>query len=160
MGYVGGQSFAFSAGSGYTNGTYTLTGSSCGQSLAFTAPKIDVTVSGGSIVDVYPSGQTTTTSNTGNGITYPCTFTLTGMGSGTGGAVTAMTHGPNEGQGGVQTFVGDSNLMGVLLYDNSGEPGNPLNSYFANPAAGPTRYFEPGLPAKFGSLALGVRVSG
>ncbi len=59
IGYPGGQSLGFTAGSGYTNGTYTLTGSSCGQATAFTAPKMDVTVSGGSIVDVYPSAQVT-----------------------------------------------------------------------------------------------------
>ena len=46
IGYPGGQSLGFTAGSGYTNGTYTLTGSSCGQATAFTAPKMDVTVIG------------------------------------------------------------------------------------------------------------------
>jgi hypothetical protein len=95
MGYVGGQSFAFSPGSGYTPGTYTLTGSSCGQALIFAAPKVDVVVgSGGSIVDVYPSGLS---AGLGAGITSPCTFALTGMGLGTGGAVTTLTYGPNEG---------------------------------------------------------------
>ncbi len=158
MGYVGGQSFAFSAGSGYTPGTYHLTGSSCGQALIFAAPVVDVVVgSGGSIVDVYPSAVQ---GSEGGGITSPCTFALTGMGAGTGGAVTTLTYGPNEGQGGYETFGNDSNMFGEMLFDNSGEPGNPLNSYFGNPDGGPNAYFEPGLPVKFGNMALGVRVSG
>jgi hypothetical protein len=82
------------------------------------------------------------------------------MGSGTGGAVTTLTYGPNEGQGGYETFGNDSNMFGEMLYDNSGEPGNPLNSVFGNPAGGTNAYFEPGLPVKFGNMALGVRVGG
>ena len=157
IGYPGGQSLGFTAGSGYTNGTYTLTGSSCGQATAFTAPKMDVTVAGGSIVDVYPSAQVTSGINSGNGITTTCSFVLTGMGSGTGGAVTNPTNGPNQGQGGVVNMTTDNNAMGMLLYDNSGEPGNPLFNVFANPANSNTSYFEPGLPVQGFGQALGAQ---
>jgi hypothetical protein len=153
LGNVGGQSLAFTAGSGGTNGTVTVTGSSCGQATAFSAPKVDVTVSGGAIVDVYPSASSTTT---GYGITFPCAFTA-GV---TGGTVTTMTYGPNEGQAGIATFATDNNMMGDTLYDNSGEPGNPLFSVFANPANSNTSYFEPGLPVKTFGQAMGARVSG
>jgi hypothetical protein len=153
LGNVGGQSLAFAAGSGGSNGTVTVTGSSCGQATAFAAPKVDVTVSGGAIVDVYPSASST---NTGYGITSPCAFTA-GV---TGGSVTTMTYGPNEGQAGIATFATDNNMMGDTLYDNSGEPGNPLFSVFANPANGNTSYFEPGLPAQSWGQSIGARVSG
>jgi hypothetical protein len=47
--------------------------------------------------------------------------------------------------------------MGMFLYDNSGEPGNPLNPFFTNGSGG---YFEPGLPLRpFGEFQ-GVAVSG
>ena len=62
--------------------------------------------------------------------------------------MTTLTYGPNEGQGGYETFGDDSNMMGVLLYDNSGEPGNPLNSYSPIRPTDHTSYFEPGLPVK------------
>ena len=153
LGNVGGQSLAFTAGSGGTNGTVTVTGSSCGQATAFSAPKVDVTVSGGAIVDVYPSASST---NTGYGITFPCAFTA-GV---TGGTVTTMTYGPNEGQAGIATFATDNNMMGDTLYDNSGEPGNPLFSVFGNPANSNTSYFEPGLPVKTWGQDMGARVSG
>jgi hypothetical protein len=153
LGNVGGQSLAFTAGSGGTNGTVTVTGSSCGQATAFAAPKVDVTVSGGAIVDVYPSASST---NTGYGITSPCAFT-TGV---TGGTVTTLTYGPNEGQAGYATFATDNNMIGDTLYDNSGEPGNPLFSVFANPANSNTSYFEPGLPVKTWGQDMGARVSG
>jgi len=153
LGNVGGQSLAFTAGSGGTNGTVTVTGSSCGQATAFSAPKVDVTVSGGAIVDVYPSASST---NTGYGITSPCAFTA-GV---TGGSVTTMTYGPNEGQAGIATFATDNNMLGDTLYDNSGEPGNPLFNVFANPANSNTSYFEPGLPVKTWGQDMGSRVSG
>lgn len=160
IGYPGGQSLGFTAGSGYTNGTYALTGSSCGQATVFTAPKMDVTVSGGAIVDVYPSAATPTVSNAGVGITTTCTFALTGMGTGSGGAVTNPTNGPVQGVGGVANMTSDNNSMGVFLYDNSGESGNPLNFVFGNPSGGSISYFEPGLPVKAWGQSLGIGVSG
>jgi hypothetical protein len=155
MGYVGGQSFPFTATSGGANGTVGVTGTSCGTVIV--APKMDVTVSSGAIVDVYPSGSTTTgNTNVGNGIASTCAFT-TGV---TGGTVANPTNGPVEGKGGIATFPTDSNLTGVLMYDNSGEPGNPLFSVFANPAAGSASYFEPGLPVRAWGQAFGAKVSG
>ena len=46
MGSVGGQSLPFTAGSGYTNGSYTLPGV-CTVGTSGTQPKLDVTVAGG-----------------------------------------------------------------------------------------------------------------
>ena len=119
----------------------------------YSLPKIDVTVSGGAIVDVYPSASSTTA---GIGITSPCAFT-TGV---TGGTVTTLTFGPNEGQAGYATRTTANNMIGDTLYDNSGEPGNPLFSVFANPASSNTSYFEPGLPVKTWGQDMGARVSG
>ena len=129
LGNVGGQSLAFTAGSGGTNGTVTVTGIVLRLvRRRLPAPKVDVTVSGGAIVDVYPSASST---NSGIGITSPCAFT-TGV---TGGTVTTLTYGPNEGQAGYATVATHNNMMGDTLYDNSGEPGNPLFSVFANRAS-------------------------
>jgi hypothetical protein len=234
IGPAGGQSLGFTAGSGYTNGTYVLTGGSCGQATVFTAPKIDVTISGGAVADVYPSAQATASSNMGLGITsnactFPIKFTFTaslggvgnqtltvtgtpggvlGVGTtitdggahlttpvtitalvsgtggagtytvtnangavtsetmtagapgGSGGAVSTLTYGPNQGAGGIASMVSDANTVGVFLYDNSGEPGNPLFSVFANPANSNTSYIEPGLPVKTWGQDMGARVSG
>ena len=114
------------------------------MSGANSRPKVDVTVSGGAIVDVYPSASST---NSGIGITSPCAFT-TGV---TGGTVTTLAYGPNEGQAGYASVATQNNMMGDTLYDNSGEPGNPLFSVFANRAASSNSYFEPGLPVKTGA---------
>ena len=48
-------------------------------------------------------------------------------------------------------------MMGDLLYDNSGFPGNPLNMFFTNHFGG---YFEPGMPVRPWGNYLGVAVSG
>jgi len=235
IGPAGGQSLGFTAGSGYTNGTYVLTGGSCGQANVFAAPLIDVTISGGAVVDVYPSAQTTPVANnqsnagygiTTNACTFPINFTFTGsslsavglltvtgtpggalgigskisggslgspititsLGTGTGGAgtyntsysgsaltsatytagspggsgaaVSTLTYGPNQGAGGIASMISDTNSTGVFLYDNSGEPGNPLFSVFANPANSNTSYFEPGLPVQSWGQSIGARVSG
>jgi hypothetical protein len=157
MGYVGGQSFAFTAGSRGTLGTTQITGTSCGQATSFQAPILDVTIgAGGGIVDVYPSGQTTTTTNMGIGITSPCTFTPA-SGSGT---ITTLPYGFYEGQGGYETATNDNNMMGVTLYDNSGEPGSPLNSIFAIPSLGTNVYGEPGVSVNSFGQYLGVKVGG
>jgi hypothetical protein len=62
-----------------------------------------------------------------------------------------------DGVGGIDTYATDGNIYGDKLYDNTGFPGNPLNSFFTNYMGG---YFEPGLPAQpFGEF-LGAAVSG
>jgi hypothetical protein len=77
-------------------------------------------------------------------------------GGGTLGSVTVVVA-PVDGWGGVATYNTDSNMMGDMLYDNSGLPGNPLNSFFTNGVGG---YFEPGLPVvPFGNF-MGAQVSG
>jgi hypothetical protein len=121
-------------------------------------PKIDVTVSGGSIVYVYPSATSSPTSPAmGLGIGTACTFPLTALGSGSGGAIGALPIAPTESVGGIGTINSDSNTMGMFLYDNSGFPGNPLNAFFTNGQGG---YWEPGLPLRpFGEFQ-GAAVSG
>jgi hypothetical protein len=47
--------------------------------------------------------------------------------------------------------------MGVLMYGNEGEVGNPLNSFFTNGQGG---YFEPGVPVQPWGDFLGAAVSG
>jgi hypothetical protein len=160
LGYPGGQSFPFTAGSGYNNGTFTIPANtaSCGLASGGYAPKMDVTVSGGSIVNVYPSATSSPTSPAmGLGIGTACTFSLTALGSGSGGAVGALPIAPTESVGGIGTISSDSNTMGMFLYDNSGFPGNPLNAFFTNGQGG---YWEPGLPLRpFGEFQ-GAAVSG
>jgi hypothetical protein len=163
MGYPGGQSLPFTAGSGYTNTpttpvTIRATTASCGTLSGGVAPEIDVWVAGGSIIDVYPSHDNANgTPAIGNGNVSPCMFPLTALGGGTGGALPTLTVGATEGLAGIGTVGTDSNLMGVFLYDNSGFPGNPLNPFFTNNQGG---YFEPGLPVKPFGENLGTGVSG
>jgi hypothetical protein len=159
-GYAGGQSFPFTPGSGYnpTSGstTYPITGTSCGVTGGF-APVLDVTVLNGAIVDVYPSSQSQAL---GLGIGVPCTFTFpTAMtsGGGTGGAIGAISFNQPEAVGGYASGITDNNTMGVLMYDNSGESGMPLNSFFTNGQGG---YFEPGLPVHPWGEFMGAAVSG
>ena len=149
LGYVGGQSFPFVAGSGMTpNSTITET-ASCGTG---TAPKFDVTVSGGSIVSVVPSSVA---GSPGLNIVATCTVPMTGFSGGTVGSVNVIPLNPVEGTGGVGTYNTDNNTMGMFLYDSSGKPGGPLNQFFGNGMGG---YWEPGLPVRpFGQWqALGV----
>jgi hypothetical protein len=82
---------------------------------------------------------------------------LTALGAGTGGAIPAIPVAPVEGFGGIGTYNTDNNTMGMFLYDNSGEPGNPLNSFFTNGMGG---YFEPGLPLRPFGQFQGAAVSG
>ena len=205
-GAVGGQSLPFTAGSGYTNGVYTVPGQNCSL-YAFTtveAPTVTVIVAGGSIADVYPSSMGfgsqagcsfalgtftfTTSAMTGSGATRTITvsgtpggtiapgqaisgtfgtatilaytgtnaaggagtYTITcgtcssntagtitnsntiptAIGAGSGGAITTLKLAPPEGVGGVGTNTTDNNMLGAMIYDNSGLPGNPLNSVF------------------------------
>jgi hypothetical protein len=153
QGSVGGQPFAFTPGSGGTNGTAIVTATGCttaGGSAVI--PKLDITISGGAIVNVYPS-STTVTQAMGIGIAGGCTWTPT---SGTG-KVSALVTTPPDGAGGYATVSSDQNMMGDMLYGNEGIPGNPLNPFFTDSMGG---YWEPGLPVQpWGSFA-GAQVSG
>lgn len=153
VGYVGGQSFPFTPGSGYTPGQQLgIAGTGCGVASGGVTPKMDITIgSSGSIVSAVPS---TATNATGLGVGTGCTFTPAG---GTGGSVGPLTVAPLEGQGGISTYNTDSNTMGMFLYDNSGFVGNPLNSFFTNGMGG---YFEPGLPLRPFGMFQGAAVSG
>jgi hypothetical protein len=155
MGNVGGQSFPFTPGSGYTNGTFKATAACTSLASGGVLPAVDVTVSGGSIVNVYGS---TAANAIGLAIGGGCTFALpAGMGAGSGtAAIGSPIVAPVDGVSGIATYNTDSNMMGDLLYDNSGLPGNPLNSFFANGL----RYFEPGLPVHPWGEFLGAAVSG
>ena len=131
IGYAGGQSFPITnGGSGYTNTTaghpHTVTATGCTLasgsfpgSFPGVAPTFDEWVSGGVIVDVYPSGSTTNAA--GQGVGPGCVIPLPP--GGTGGVIPAPVVGPTEGIGGIGTYNTDSNNTGVLLYDNTGEVG-------------------------------------
>jgi hypothetical protein len=153
LGYVGGQSFPFTPGSGYTPGQQLgVVGTGCGVTSGGVIPTMDITIgASGSIVSAVPSSAA---SAVGLGVGTSCTFTPTG---GTGGSVGPVTLAPVEGQGGIGTFATDSNTMGMFLYDNSGEVGNPLNQFFTNGMGG---YFEPGLPVRPFGMFAGAAVSG
>lgn len=158
MGNVGGQPFGFTAGSGYTSSAtpYSITATCTSQATSPTAFKLDVWVVGGSIVNVYPTALTTGAAF-GNGLNGGCTFSLAALGGGTGGAINPLIEAPMDGVGGIDSYATDGNIYGDKLYDNTGFPGNPLNSFFTNYQGG---YFEPGLPAQpFGEF-LGMQVSG
>jgi hypothetical protein len=115
-----------------------------------------------------PSGSTIV-SGPGNGLngTYviscPTTCnvaseTLTsGSTGGTGGSITTPPIGPLEGVGGIATYDTDNNLMGTMLYDNSGVAGNPNAGAFALPASG---LESPGLPVRPWGMRRGAAVSG
>jgi hypothetical protein len=153
LGNVGGQPFAITnPGSGQTSGVYTTT-ANCSTVAGFILGKMDITVSGGVIINAYPS---TANGSLGQGMMGACTFTPSGTG-GTPGSVT-IPLAPVEGLGGVATFNTDANMFGDMLYDNSGLPGNPLNSFFS--CAVSSGYCEPGLPVKPFGLFLGAAVSG
>jgi hypothetical protein len=164
LGYVGGQPFPFTAGSAGTNGQYTVTGTGCTLVSGGFAPKLDVTVSGGSIVNVYPSATSSPTSPAmGLGIganssgVDSCTFSLSSISGLTGASIGTIPIAPVEGAEGIATINTDSNTMGMFLYDNSGFTGNPLNQFFTNGQGG---YWEPGLPLRpFGEFQ-GAAVSG
>ena len=157
MGTVGGQPMPFTAGSGYTNSStpYTIA-ATCTSTASSGAilPKIDEIVSGGSIVNVYPSAAFNAM---GLGIGGGCTVSLASLGAGTGGAIPAPVLAPIDGQSGIATLGTDMNMTGDLLYDNSGFPGNPLNPFFTNGFGG---YFEPGLPVMPWGNYLGAAVGG
>jgi hypothetical protein len=150
LGNLGGAPIPFTAGSGYTNGQYTLTATGCAPVSAGWEPKIQVTVSGGSIVNAYPI-------NAGEACTAAANFTLSGMGSGTGGSVGPLQFEPSDGQAGIASVRTDQNWVGELMYDNSGIGGNPLNPYFTNGNGG---YYEPGMPVLPWGQELGAAVSG
>ena len=154
LGYVGGQSFPFTGGgSGYSNQS-GLAATCTTVASGGAAPKFDIWTSGGAIIDVVPANAS---GATGLGVGSTCALTpATGTGFNSTGSITIPVA-PVEGSGGIGTFNTDNNTMGMFLYDNSGEPGNPLNSFFTNGMGG---YFEPGLPVRpFGEFE-GEAVSG
>jgi hypothetical protein len=152
MGYVGGQPFPFTAGSGASASTSTIVqDTTCATGTGSVRPKMDVTTTnGGGIVNVYPS-STAVTQAMGVAIGAGCTFATPGTGG--SGTVTPPVYNPIDGVGGVGTYNTDSNMMGDLLYGNEGAVGNPLNGFFSDG-------FAPGLPVTpFGGF-MGAQVSG
>ena len=84
MGNVGGQPFGFTAGSGYTNGTYAINAGGCQTTTGANhnnIPIVDVTVSGGAIANVYGS---TSADAIGYGMGSSCQFPLTASFTATG----------------------------------------------------------------------------
>jgi hypothetical protein len=136
-GNVGGASLGFTAGSGYANGTYTLTGS--GDSCV-TEPTIPVTVSDGAMSNVFPN-----TAGGGCAITGAPTFSISGMGSGTGGAISSVL-------GNMGAWQSDANTLGQFLYDNAARAGTTLGPIF-NGA-------EPRLPVTPAGIITALSVSG
>ena len=84
VGYPGGQSFPYTAGSGYTNGNFVV-GSPCTLNTAAGTtpqpPTMGFTVSGGAIIDAYPT-QIGSSIFRISGCTFPLSFTGTGKWSG------------------------------------------------------------------------------
>jgi hypothetical protein len=154
MGSPGGQPLPFNAGTGGTTGTSIVSGTGCTVVSGSIAPRLDITIVSGAIVNAY----LTASGNNPNlpfglGIGGGCTFTA----SGTGNTVSNLPVSPPDGGAGYGTWNTDSNMMGDLLYGNEGIPGNPLNPFFTNSMGG---YWEPGLPVQpFGNFA-GAQVSG
>jgi hypothetical protein len=156
--YVGWQSFPFTAGSGYANGTFSQQATCTTVTSGGYGPWFDITVAGGSIVDVYPSAASHSTQlPTGLGVGTTCTVPLTPLTGGTGAAIATIPLAPFEGSGGIGTYNTDSNTMGMFLYDNTGLLGNPLNSFFTNGMGG---YFEPGNALRPLGMFQGLAVSG
>ena len=147
MGYAGGQSFPFTPGSGYTNGTTQPTVTCSGGG---TAPKLDVTVAGGAIVNVVPSA---TSGAMGASLVSTCSVSLPAGGS--GGAIPTIQLGPVVGVGGIGTYNTDNDALGAaFIYDNSCS--GPLAQFF-NEGLG---CFEPGLPVREFGQWQGLAVSG
>jgi hypothetical protein len=134
--------------------------------MSFTIPSV-----GTFKITSVPTGNgagTYATNFSGTAITSATTFFAGISGSGTGGAIaippgsasgwTTFPVTPFDGQYGPASYNTDNNMMGDLLYDNSGHcPDNPLCSFFTNGMGG---YFEPGLPVKPFGLFMGAAVSG
>jgi hypothetical protein len=78
--------------------------------------------------------------------------------AGSGGAITTPPIEPIEGVGGIATYNSDNNMMGTLLFDNSGLVGNPYAGRFQ--LSGPGTYESPGIPVKPFGARRGLRVSG
>jgi hypothetical protein len=116
---------------------------------------MDIVVgAGGTIIDAYPSATTVTVS-AGLAVGTGCTFTPAS--GGTPGSIGPVTVFPVDAWGGIATYGSDSNMIGSMMYDNSGIPGNPLNPFFTNNYGG---YYEPGLPVHPWGHFLGAGVSG
>jgi hypothetical protein len=97
--------------------------------------------------------------SSGNISSESMTTLVSGIGSGSGGAISTPNVWPTQTDGGwgISVFNNSANLYGDELYDNSGLPGNPLNAFFTNGLGG---YYEPGLQVRpFGEF-IGAQVSG
>jgi hypothetical protein len=138
VGNVGGQPFAFTAGSGYTPGTYTISASNCVMSTgAPLLPAVDVTVgSGGGIVDVYGSAAANSKAigeAVGNGCQFNLNASVTATISNASG-VTAKLNVTGWTSGGLATgmTISGSGVVNspVLTTCASGCAGNPLVSPF------------------------------
>jgi hypothetical protein len=110
-------------GSGYTPGTYSFTTST---STCSKFPKVFVHVGSGGAIDDAFINTAAAQGALGTGCTNPQAVTLSGMGSGTGGAVTLT----------IGTLGSDLNDLGEFLYAND------------NSTAYGGQSFEPGLPAR------------
>ena len=160
LGYLGGQSFPITnGGTGYLPANATTTETlNCGTPAATGyQPKVDIVTTGGVITGVFPSSSTTPNPPMGLGLGSACTVPLTGITGGTGASIPNIQLAPPEGVGGIATVNTDNNMMGMFIYDNSGEPGNPLNMFFTNGMGG---YWEPGLPLRTFGEFQGAAVAG
>ena len=134
VGNVGGQPFAFTAGSGYIPGIYTISASNCVTSTGATwlRPYADVTVgSGGSIIDVYGSSQSKAIGFAiGNGCQFNFNSAITASITGSGGsAVLNVTGLSSGGLTSGQTLTGAGVNAGTTLNAcTSGCAGNPVVS--------------------------------
>lgn len=134
VGNVGGQPFAFTAGSGYTPGTYTIPASNCITSTGATwlNPQVDITVgSGGSIIDVYGSSATKAIGfaiGEGCQFNFNSAFTASITGTGTS-AILNVTTLSSGGLAHGQTLTGAGVPAGVTLnVCTAGCAGNPAPS--------------------------------
>ena len=154
LGYVGGQSFPFTAGSGYHQWDDRTDSDLLDHSKWRRLP-----LSSMSRLLVARSSmlfQRTQRSH-GNRCRLDLHGAAYGLAAARGSDHRQSTFAPVEGGGGIGTYNTDNNTMGMFLYDNSGEPGNPLNSFFTNGMGG---YFEPGLPLRPFGQFQGAAVSG
>jgi hypothetical protein len=106
VGYPGGQSFPFTAGSSYTNGNY-VTGGVCALNTSAgtipQAPAMGFNIAGGEIINAYPTIVGSSFFGT-TGCTFPIRFTFTGVITGWSSvthnasiAVTGITSGSGPG---------------------------------------------------------------
>ncbi len=137
MGYPGGQSFAFTAGSGYTNGHFGL-GGVCGTLVSGGAnvprvPVMGIDIVGGAIVNAYPDYM-------GNGATATCTFPITFSGTasltaggGTNGTLNVTGTPTGNLAPGVVITIGTTPVQTVIVKPVNGSSTLPLGANGAYP---------------------------